>query len=95
MAIDQGYDRGGNAGLAFGLGLVAGAMIGVGLGLLFAPKDGAALRRDLAKRAKELQDDAAGWYDQATAVAQEVADDLVDVGRDAAERARTAVNERA
>ena len=91
MAFERDYDRGDNAGLAFGLGLVAGAMIGVGLGLLFAPKDGAAMRRDLAKRARELQEDAAGWYEEAAGVA----DDLVEKGKEAAQRARTAMADQA
>jgi gas vesicle protein len=32
----------------FGLGLLCGAAVGAALGLLFAPKNGAALRRDVA-----------------------------------------------
>ena len=93
MAQERDYysDRGGNAGLTFGLGLVAGAMIGVGLGMLFAPKDGAALRRDLAKRARDLQEDAAGWYEEAATAAH----DLAEKGKEAAQRARTAMSERA
>jgi gas vesicle protein len=85
------YERGGNAGAAFTLGLMTGALLGVGLGLLFAPKDGAATRRDLARRARELQDEAAGWYEQAA----DAAHDLAEQGRDAAQRARTAATERA
>ena len=50
-------DRG--VGIEFGLGLLAGAAIGIGLGLLFAPKEGAALRRDISRRAREWQDEAA------------------------------------
>ena len=89
MALERDYDRS-NAGLAFGLGLVAGAMIGLGLGLLFAPKDGAALRRDLAKRARELQEDAAGWYEEAASAAS----DLAEKGKEAAQRARTGMEDR-
>jgi gas vesicle protein len=90
MAFERDYDRSANAGLAFGLGMVAGAMIGVGLGLLFAPKDGAALRRDLAKRARELQEDAAGWYEEAASAAS----DLAEKGKEAAQRARTSMSDR-
>jgi gas vesicle protein len=75
------------SGVAFGLGLVAGAAIGVGLGLLFAPKSGAALRRDLARRARDLQDDASEQYERVT----EAAGELADRGRDVAQRAKTAV----
>ena len=59
-------DRG--IGVGLGIGLLAGAAIGIGLGLLFAPKEGAALRRDIARRARELQDEA---IDQQMALAAE------------------------
>lgn len=75
------------SGVAFGLGLVAGAAIGVGLGLLFAPKSGASLRRDLARRARDVQDDASEQYERVT----EAANELADRGRDVAQRAKTAV----
>jgi len=53
MAQDQDFNTGTGASVAaFALGLLAGAAIGVGLGMLFAPKEGAELRRDLAKRAR-------------------------------------------
>ena len=78
----------GSSGAVFALGLLAGAAIGVGLGLLFAPKKGAALRRDIAKRARDLRDDAGQQIDRVT----EAADDLVERGRDVAQRARTAVS---
>jgi gas vesicle protein len=78
----------GPSGLAFGLGLLAGAAIGIGLGLLFAPKEGAALRRDVARRARDLRNEAGERIERVT----EAADGLVDRGRDVAERARSAVN---
>ena len=43
-------DRG--IGVGLGIGLLAGAAIGIGLGLLFAPKEGAALRREGLTRAR-------------------------------------------
>ena len=87
MANDRDTTTGTASGLSFGLGLLAGAAIGVGLGLLFAPRTGAALRRDIARRARHLQDEAAGGYERVA----EAAGDLADRGRDAAQRARTAV----
>lgn len=75
------------SGVAFGLGVIAGAAIGVGLGLLFAPKSGAALRRDVARRARALQDGASEEYGRVT----EAASELADRGRDVAQRAKTAV----
>jgi gas vesicle protein len=86
MTTDR-YTIGPAAGFAFGLGLVAGAAIGAGLGLLFAPRSGAALRRGIGRRARALQDDASEQYERVT----EAANDLADRGRDAAQRAKTAV----
>ena len=87
MTDDRNTTAGRASGLSFGLGLVAGAAIGVGLGFLFAPKSGAALRRDIARRAREIQDDAADQYDRAS----DAAHDLAGRGREAARHARTAV----
>ena len=75
------------SGQAFGFGLVAGAIIGVGLGLLFAPKSGASLRRDIARRTRDVRDDANEQYDRAA----EAAHDLAERGHEVAQRARTAV----
>jgi gas vesicle protein len=86
MADDR-YINASTSGSAFGLGLVAGAAIGVGLGLLFAPKSGAALRRDITRRAREFQDEASDQYERVTEAANAVA----DRGRDVAERAKSAV----
>ena len=84
----QEYGNGGNgSGIAFGIGLLAGIVIGAGFGVLFAPKDGAALRRDISRRARDLQDEAAEHFERAT----DAAGDLADRGRDVAQRARTAV----
>ena len=89
MAQNHDLDTGtGTSGVAFALGLLAGAAIGVGLGLLFAPKEGAALRRDIAKRSRDLRDDAGEQIERVT----EAADDLVGRGRDVAQRARNAVS---
>ena len=82
------HERGASgSGLTFGLGLLAGAVIGVGLGLLFAPKEGAALRRDIAGRARDLRDDANEQFDRVAGAASGAA----ERGRDVAQRARTAV----
>jgi gas vesicle protein len=89
MAQNHDLDtRTGTSGAAFVLGLLAGTAIGVGLGLLFAPKEGADLRRDIAKRARDLRDDAGEQIDRVT----EAADDLVERGRDVAQHARSAVS---
>jgi gas vesicle protein len=85
--LDHSSSSTGPSGLAFGLGLLTGAALGVGLGLLFAPREGAALRRDIGRRAHDLRDQAGERLDHAT----EAADELLDRGRDLAQRARTAV----
>lgn len=77
----------GTPGVAFALGVLSGAAIGVALGLLFAPRDGAALRRDIVRRARDLREDAGDQLNRAA----DVADDLAERGRDVADRARTAV----
>ena len=84
----QEYGNGSNgSGIAFGVGLVAGVVIGAGLGLLFAPKGGAALRRDISRRARDLQDDASEQFERASGLV----DELAARGRDVAQRARSAV----
>src|SRR5690606_34256215 len=44
------------SGGGFMLGLMAGAVLGVGLGMLLAPKKGAALRGQLGDQASRLRD---------------------------------------
>ena len=56
----MGQDNNGS-GIGFGLGLAAGLVLGVGVGLLMAPKEGAALRRDIADRARRFREDAEGF----------------------------------
>jgi gas vesicle protein len=68
------------SGTAFFTGLVAGAVIGGGLGLLFAPRKGAELREQVA--------------DSAASVGKTVSrtvDELTDRGRDVYARARDVV----
>jgi gas vesicle protein len=85
---DDQYSSAGAPGLAFALGVLSGAAIGVALGMLFAPKEGAALRQDIARRARDLRDDAGERLNHVT----EAAEDLVERGRDVTDRARTAVS---
>ena len=73
--------------LALGTGVVVGALIGAGLALLFAPKSGAALRRDIARRTRHLHEDAAAPFEHLG----ELAGDVADRGRDVTRRARHAV----
>ncbi len=82
------YDRieqNGNGGGSFVMGLLAGTMIGAGLGLLFAPKSGSELRSQIAGQAGKLRDVADQTYTQAS----DKVNEIVDRGRDAYDRARS------
>jgi gas vesicle protein len=82
------YDRmeQNGSGGSFMMGLLAGTMIGAGLGLLLAPKSGSELRSQIAGQAGRLRDAADKTYTQAT----EKVNDIVERGRDAYDRARHA-----
>jgi len=60
-------DAEGGSGKArtFAAGLILGALVGAGLALLLAPQSGADTRRDLARRARLLRDEARERYDEA------------------------------
>ena len=86
----MGHDNNGSgSGIGFGLGLAAGVVLGVGVGLLMAPKDGAALRRDLADRARRLREDAEGFGRDMGRSAKGMAEH----GSELANRVRTAASE--
>ncbi len=76
------------SGGAFLMGLLAGTILGAGLGMLFAPKSGAELRSQLGDQAGRLRDAAGDTYQQAT----EKVGQIVDRGRDAYDRARSSVS---
>jgi gas vesicle protein len=70
----------------FWMGLAAGAVLGAALGVLFAPKSGAALRRQLSRQAGDLTDRASDGVRRASQTAGEWADrgrQLYDQTRDA------------
>jgi gas vesicle protein len=76
MDYEQGRSES-NSGVTFITGLFAGALIGTGIGLLFAPRKGSELREQLS--------------DAATSVGKTVsktADEFVQKGRTAYDRAR-------
>jgi gas vesicle protein len=66
---------------AFFTGLFAGAVIGAGLGLWFAPKSGEEMREHLAGTAKDLGQRAS-----------KTANELADRGREVFDRAREVMN---
>ena len=70
---------------SFLMGLLAGTVLGAGLGMLFAPKPGAELRTQLGEQAGKIRSTATDGYQQAT----EKVSQIVDRGRDAYDRARS------
>jgi len=78
-------------GGSFLMGLLAGTVLGAGLGMLFAPKAGAELRTQLGSSLADgtgrLREVADQGYQQAT----EKVSQMVDRGRDAYDRARSSV----
>jgi hypothetical protein len=76
-----------DGGGSFLMGLLAGTVLGAGLGMLFAPKTGSELRNQLGEQAGRLRTTAADGYSQAT----EKVSQIVDRGKEAYERARSTV----
>jgi hypothetical protein len=77
------YEREDGGG-SFLMGLLAGTVLGAGLGMLFAPKTGSEIRNQLGEQAGRLRSTANDTYQQAT----EKVSQIVDRGREAYERAR-------
>ena len=77
---DESNDYGSSTG-AFFTGLFAGAVIGAGLGLWFAPKAGTEMREQLAGTARDVS----------TRVSKTV-NDFADRGREVFDRAREVMN---
>jgi len=84
-------------GSSFLMGLLAGTVLGAGLGMLFAPKTGSELRSQIGEQAGKLRTTAADGYQQATEKvtqgyqqATEKVSQIVDRGKEAYDRARSA-----
>jgi gas vesicle protein len=77
-----------DGGGSFLMGLLAGTVLGAGLGMLFAPKAGSELRNQLNEQAGKLKATANDTYAQAT----DKVSQIVDRGKDAYDRARTNVS---
>jgi YtxH-like protein len=73
-----------DGGGSFLMGLLAGTVLGAGLGMLFAPKPGSELRSQLGEQAGRLRSTATDTYQQAS----EKVSQIVDRGREAYDRAR-------
>lgn len=81
------YEREEGGG-SFLMGLLAGTVLGAGLGMLFAPKAGSELRTQLGDTAEKLRSSAGGTYQQAS----DKVSQMVDRGREAYDRARSSVS---
>ena len=77
-----------DGGGSFLMGLLAGTVLGAGLGMLFAPKTGSELRSALGEQAGKLRTTASDSYSQAS----EKVSQIVDRGREAYERARSSAS---
>jgi gas vesicle protein len=96
-----------NGGGAFLMGMLAGTVLGAGLGMLFAPKAGAEVRKQLSEQATRLRSTATDTLQQASeklsqvsqqasekiGQASEKVSQIVDRGRDAYDRAKAPVSE--
>jgi gas vesicle protein len=96
--MSDGYDRyenDGGSGGSFVMGLLAGTVLGAGLGMLFAPKTGSELRSQLSEQAGTVRDKASAGYRRASEAAgdwaakgRDMVDKARDTGRDMADKAR-------
>ena len=89
------YDRrqADSNGGSFVMGLLTGAFLGAGLGLLLAPKAGSELRNQLSDRAGSLGDKAADQYGRVTGKAREWADRGREAGAEVYDKARDLVSQ--
>lgn len=74
-------------GGSFLLGLLAGMVLGAGVGLMFAPRPGAETRRRVSESANRMRSQATDGY----ARASERVHDMVDRGKESYDRVRTSV----
>lgn len=80
------YDTDGRGG-GFMMGLLAGTVLGAGLGLLLAPKSGSDLRGQIGEQARHLGSKANEQYHRAS----DTATNWAERGRDMVHQARNAV----
>lgn len=85
-----------DGGGSFLMGLLAGTVLGAGLGMLFAPKAGADVRKQLSEQATRLRSTASDTIQHASEKlthashhASEKVSQIVDRGREAYDRGKT------
>jgi gas vesicle protein len=91
----DGYDRfdnEGGGGGSFVMGLLTGTVLGAGLGMLFAPKAGAALRDQLTEQAGNIRNTASDGYRKASEAAGEWSEKGRDIVDKASEKGRDLVD---
>ena len=88
--MSDGYDRyeSEGRGAGFMMGLVTGTVLGASVGMLFAPKSGSELRRQVSGKARNLRDTAAEGYRRASNTAEE----WTDKAKDTYQQAKGAVS---
>ena len=79
-------------GGSFLMGLLAGTVLGAGLGMLFAPKAGSELRSQLGTQLSDQTGRIREVADQGYQQASEKVSQMVDRGREAYDRARSSVS---
>ena len=103
MAYEYDRTEREDGGGSFLMGLLAGTVLGAGLGMLFAPKAGAEVRKQLSEQATRLRSTAVDSVHQASekighasqhasekiGQASEKVSQIVDRGREAYDRAKT------
>ena len=87
MADFERYDNEGGGG-GFVMGLIAGTVLGAGLGMLLAPKAGSELRGAIGQQARNLGNKASEQYRRAS----DSASTWAEKGRDFVNQAREAVS---
>jgi gas vesicle protein len=60
------------------IGLIAGALIGAGLGILYAPQSGRKTRRDIQRQAQEIKGKAEEFGETVKKRAEEISDTVSD-----------------
>ena len=80
------YDHEANGNGSFMLGLLCGAVVGAAAGMVWAPRAGSELRRELAGQAGKMKNGASDVYDRAS----DRVNNIVAKGRDVVEEGRQA-----
>ena len=87
---DDANGRNNNSGATFLIGFIAGSMLGAGLALLYAPKPGDEIRREMAERAQRASEKARAGLGTASDRVAHFAERGKAIYETAAEKAREA-----